>query len=66
MKKSIIYTGTGDQGTTSLAGGKRVDKDCIRIEAYGTIDELNAQIGMLATNSSTSEPISPPKEQPPH
>ena len=60
MKKSIIYTGTGDQGTTSLAGGKRVDKDCIRIEAYGTIDELNAQIGMLAT-APTLQPEAVPQ-----
>ena len=43
-----IYTRTGDAGTTSLAGGKRVDKDCIRIEAYGTIDELNSFLGLLA------------------
>jgi cob(I)alamin adenosyltransferase len=49
MKKSFIYTGTGDQGSTSLVGGKRVDKDSVRIEAYGTVDELNAQISMLAT-----------------
>ncbi|MCE2789923.1 MAG: cob(I)yrinic acid a,c-diamide adenosyltransferase [Saprospiraceae bacterium] len=42
-----IYTKTGDQGTTSLLGGKRVSKDDLRIEAYGTIDELNAHIGLL-------------------
>lgn len=60
MKKSILYTGTGDQGTTSLVGGKRVDKDCIRIEAYGTIDELNAQIGILAT-APTLQPEAVPQ-----
>ena len=43
-----IYTLTGDKGTTALASGQRVDKDCTRVEAYGTIDELNAQIGLLA------------------
>ena len=42
-----IYTKTGDQGKTSLLGGTRVLKSHIRIEAYGTIDELNAQLGLL-------------------
>ena len=49
--KSKVYTLTGDQGKTSLVGGKRVDKDDVRVEAYGTIDELNAHIGLLAHNS---------------
>ena len=49
MKKSIIYTRTGDAGTTSLVGGTRVPKTHLRLEAYGTIDELNAQLGLLAT-----------------
>jgi cob(I)alamin adenosyltransferase len=43
-----IYTKTGDKGTTSLFGGMRVEKHNIRIEAYGTVDELNAHLGMLA------------------
>ncbi len=47
MAKSMIYTRTGDAGTTSLVGGKRIEKDAPRLEAYGTIDELNAQIGLL-------------------
>lgn len=43
-----IYTKTGDKGSTSLFGGKRVPKNHIRVEAYGTIDELNSYIGLLA------------------
>ena len=44
-----VYTKTGDTGTTSLVGGKRVPKECARLESYGTIDELNAQVGLLLT-----------------
>lgn len=47
MGKSKIYTKTGDRGQTSLVGGKRVSKCDVRLEAYGTIDELNAYLGML-------------------
>jgi cob(I)alamin adenosyltransferase len=42
-----IYTKTGDTGTTALFGGTRVPKHNIRIESYGTVDELNATIGMV-------------------
>lgn len=42
-----IYTKTGDRGETALFGGKRVPKNYLRVEAYGTIDELNAFIGLL-------------------
>jgi cob(I)alamin adenosyltransferase len=42
-----IYTLTGDNGTTSLSGGRRVPKDSIRIEAYGSVDELIAWFGLL-------------------
>ena len=42
MAKSSIYTFTGDNGTTSLVGGQRVSKTDCRLEAYGTIDELNS------------------------
>lgn len=47
MKKSLVYTKTGDKGTTALVGGKRVPKSHIRLEAYGTIDELNSFVGLL-------------------
>ena len=46
---SKIYTKTGDKGMTSLVGGHRVSKTHPRIEAYGTIDELNSFIGLLIT-----------------
>ncbi|MDO9274405.1 MAG: cob(I)yrinic acid a,c-diamide adenosyltransferase [Lutibacter sp.] len=42
-----IYTKTGDQGTTSLFGGTRVPKYHLRIEAYGTVDELNSYVGLI-------------------
>ena len=48
MKKSNVYTRGGDSGMTSLVGGQRVKKNDIRIEAYGTIDELNSVIGLVA------------------
>lgn len=41
-----IYTKTGDDGTTGLSGGQRVPKDALRIQAYGTVDELNSAIGV--------------------
>ena len=44
---SRIYTKAGDKGQTSLVGGKKIAKDSPRIEAYGTVDELNAVIGLL-------------------
>ncbi|PWJ42966.1 cob(I)yrinic acid a,c-diamide adenosyltransferase [Sediminitomix flava] len=43
-----VYTKTGDKGQTSLFGGKRVSKSHIRIDAYGTVDELNSYIGLLS------------------
>jgi cob(I)alamin adenosyltransferase len=49
MKKSIVYTKTGDAGTTALIGGSRVPKTHERLEAYGTVDELNSHIGLLAS-----------------
>lgn len=51
MKKSVVYTGGGDRGTTSLVGGERIDKDASRLEAYGSVDELNSWIGLLAAEA---------------
>jgi len=45
-----IYTKTGDKGMTSLIGGTRVPKYALRIESYGTVDELNSYIGMIRDN----------------
>jgi len=45
-----IYTLTGDDGTTSLSGGKRVPKHCLRVEAYGSVDELITWIGLLRSH----------------
>lgn len=42
-----IYTRSGDKGTTALIGGERVAKDDLRVEAYGTVDELGAQVALL-------------------
>ena len=47
-----IYTKTGDKGTTSLIGGTKVSKAHLRIEAYGTVDELNSYIGLCKDLSS--------------
>ncbi len=47
---SKIYTRTGDNGTTGLGDGSRVDKDSLRVEAYGSIDELNSIIGLLLSH----------------
>ena len=44
-----VYTRTGDDGTTGLGGGQRVPKDSARIAAYGTVDELNAHVGLALT-----------------
>lgn len=49
-----IYTKTGDKGQTSLIGGTRVPKDDIRIEAYGTVDELNSWLGVIRDSVNES------------
>jgi cob(I)alamin adenosyltransferase len=55
MEKSTIYTKTGDKGKTSLVGGKRVDKTHIRLDAYGTVDELNSFVGLLVCGLMDTE-----------
>jgi cob(I)alamin adenosyltransferase len=46
-----VYTRTGDDGSTGLGGGQRVRKDALRIAAYGTVDELNSQLGVVLSGS---------------
>lgn len=55
MGKSTIYTKTGDKGKTSLVGGSRVDKTHIRLDAYGTVDELNSFVGLLVCGLMDTE-----------
>ncbi len=55
MTKSRLYTGTGDEGTTSLVTGQRRKKNSTRIEAYGTIDELNSWLGLIAASTVLPE-----------
>ena len=59
MAKSSIYTFTGDNGTTSLVGGQRVSKTDCRLEAYGTIDELNSFVGLLAASPEITDDCRP-------
>jgi cob(I)alamin adenosyltransferase len=54
---SKIYTRTGDDGTTGLGDGSRVDKDSLRVEAYGTVDEANSAIGCVLACESVTDPI---------
>lgn len=56
-KITKVYTRTGDEGTTALIGGERVAKDDPRIEAYGTVDELNSTLG-VALSSGLSDRLS--------
>jgi cob(I)alamin adenosyltransferase len=57
MRITKVYTRTGDKGQTRLAGGQQVWKDSARVEAYGTVDELNAAIGVArACMQSTQGP----------
>ncbi|HEX7012968.1 MAG TPA: cob(I)yrinic acid a,c-diamide adenosyltransferase [Steroidobacteraceae bacterium] len=54
---SKIYTRTGDAGTTGLGNGQRVAKDHVRVEAYGTVDELNSAIGVLLATNGLPKPV---------
>jgi cob(I)alamin adenosyltransferase len=54
-RRMKIYTKTGDSGDTSLFGGQRVPKDALRIEAYGTVDELNSVIGVALADGPDEE-----------
>ena len=51
-----IYTKKGDKGTTALFGGKRVYKDDVRVNCYGTLDEVNSTIGLLRTKLGVDHP----------
>ena len=51
VKITKVYTRTGDSGQTGIVGGKRLPKDHPRIEAYGTVDELNSVIGIVLSLS---------------
>ena len=55
MKITKVYTRTGDKGETSLVGGVRIKKSDIRLEAYGTVDELSAHLGMLVAMMKEGE-----------
>jgi cob(I)alamin adenosyltransferase len=54
---SKIYTRTGDDGTTGLGDGSRVPKESVRVEAYGTVDELNSTVGVLLAVPGLPEPV---------
>ena len=55
MRITKVYTRTGDAGTTRLAGGSEISKADLRIEAYGTVDELNALIGLVRTAGAAAK-----------
>ena len=55
MKITKVYTRTGDKGMTSLVGGVRIQKSNVRLESYGTIDELSSHLGLLAAMLTNDE-----------
>ena len=55
VKINRVYTRSGDEGYTSLVGGVRVPKDSLRIETYGTADELNSVIGAAIASQLSGE-----------
>ncbi len=58
MRITKVYTKTGDSGETALVGGTRVPKNHQRIMAYGTVDELNAILGIVVAHARNSDPLS--------
>src|SRR3546814_7687526 len=54
---SRIYTRTGDDGSTGLGDGSRVGKDSLRVNAYGTVDELNSTIGMVLATDGVGDDV---------
>lgn len=59
VRLNRIYTRTGDGGETHLAGGQKVSKDALRIEAYGTVDELLACLGMVRAENERALGVAP-------
>ena len=53
VKLNKIYTKTGDKGSTQLGNGKRVEKNSLRVDAYGSVDEANATIGLSILRTNT-------------
>ena len=63
MRITKVYTRTGDAGKTRLAGGQQVWKDSLRVEAYGTVDELNASVGVVRVLNASGAGVSPEAER---
>jgi cob(I)alamin adenosyltransferase len=63
MRITKVYTRTGDTGKTRLAGGQQVWKDSLRVEAYGTIDELNAVVGVVRVMNADAQSVNPAASQ---
>lgn len=62
VRLTRIYTRGGDDGTTALVGGRRVDKDHARIESYGTVDELNATLGLVRERAEATLAAGPVRD----
>ncbi len=63
MRITKVYTKTGDGGKTRLAGGEQVWKDSLRVEAYGTVDELNSVIGIVRVFNNDAVKINPSSQR---
>jgi cob(I)alamin adenosyltransferase len=59
MRITKVYTRTGDAGKTRLAGGQQVWKDSLRVDAYGTIDELNSAVGVVRVMNADVQSVTP-------